>query len=713
VTLTGPGGTGKTRLSLQVAAELLDEFPDGVWLVELAALADPAYVPQAVAAALRVQEEPGSALALTLAYHLQFRQLLLVLDNCEHLIAACAELVEMLLRNCPRLRVLATSREVLGIAGETTLLVPSLPVPDDRRPTTDDRPPPERLKARTPERLMEYEAVRLFVDRAVAVSPSFQVTERNAAAVAQVCSRLDGIPLAIELAAARVRALTVEQIAARLDDRFRLLTGGSRTALPRQQTLRALIDWSHDLLSEPERVLLRRLSVFVGGWTLEAAEGVCGDPEGRRQKAEGSPARTTGEASGSQPVRLPSAFCLLPSDVLDLLLQLVNKSLVLAEEQGEVARYRLLDTIRQYARDKLLESGEAAALRERHWEWFVALAEEAEPELHGAEQAVWLERLETEHENLRAGLEWSVAEEGERALRLGAALWRFWLMHGHLSEGRGWLERIIVCGEHATHAFATVLHGAGALACQQEDLGTAGTLLERSVALWRTLGDDREVASSLVWLGRVPLGQGNHAVARALFEESLRLFREADDARGVARSLNNLGEVARDEGDYDRAAALYADSLELGRATEHQGIVAISLHNLGQVALHREDYRQAGALLQESLGLFQELGDKRAIGACLAGLATVSLGASSQEGEGGAESVARAARLLGAARTLLEAIGAPLPPVDRAAYERCVAVVRARLGEERFVAAWGEGQALTVAEAVSEALGKEASRWQG
>jgi predicted ATPase/class 3 adenylate cyclase len=712
VTLTGPGGTGKTRLSLQAAAELLDAFPDGVWLVELAALADPAYVPQEVAAALRVREEPGTALPLTLAYHLQFRELLLVLDNCEHLVAACAELVDLLLRNCPRLRVLATSREGLGIAGETTVLVRSLPVPDPRTwlmvkdqvsMIDAGSRQPSTLDPRS-STLLEYEAVRLFVDRAVAVSPSFQITDRNAAAVVQICSRLDGIPLAIELAAARVRALTAEQIAARLDDRFRLLTGGSRTALPRQQTLRALIDWSHDLLSVPEQILLRRLSVFVDGWTLEAAAAVCAC--GARVKCEVSSVkrddiRPEFSTLNTQHSTLPLA----EGDVLDLLLQLVNKSLVLVEEQAEAVRYRLLDTIRQYARDKLLESGEAAALRERQWEWFVALAERADGELHRAQQAAWLERLETEYENLRAALEWSVEGDGERALRMAAALWRFWLMHGHLSEGRGWLERVIAGGEHATRAFASVLHGAGALACQQEDLRAAGALLERSVALWRALGDSREVASSLVWLGRVPLGAREHAAARALFEESLRLFRKTGDEGGVARSLNNLGEVARDEGDYLRAATLYAESLELGRQTGHQGMVAISLHNLGQVALHREQYSEAGNLFRESLRLFQELGDKRAIGACLAGLAAVCLGLASGESDAPGARVYRAARLLGAARALLEAIGAPLPPVDRAAYERCVEVVRARLGDEQFAVAWGDGQRLTVEGAVVEALG--------
>jgi non-specific serine/threonine protein kinase len=385
----------------------------------------------------------------------------------------------------------------------------------------------------------------------------------------------------------------------------------------------------------------------------------------------------------------------------------------------------MLDTIRQYAREKLLESGEAAALRERHWQWFLALAEQAEPELHGPEQAAWLERLEREHDNLRAALEWGETDgrpgtgdggpslrspvsglpspvsdlpSDAAAARLAAALWRFWLMRGHLSEGRGWLERIIAGGEECTPRFATLLHGAGALACQQEDLTAAGALLERSVSLWRALGDEREVASSLVWLGRVPLGKGDHAGARSLFEESLHIFRQLGDKRGIARSVNNLGEVERDEGDYERAGALYAESLALGRETGHQGIIAISLHNLGQVALHRDDFPRAAALFRESLGMFHELGDRRAIGACLAGLAAVALATHPTGEEPGA------ARLLGAAGALLEELGAPLPPADRAAYERCVAAARARLGEERFAMAWAEGRAMSLERVMDEAM---------
>jgi predicted ATPase/transcriptional regulator with XRE-family HTH domain len=449
LTLTGPGGCGKTRLALQAAAELADKFADGVCFVELAPLGDPRLVPQSVASALGVREEPTRPLPVTLIDTLHRRQLLLVLDNCEHLIAACAELAHILLSACPQLHVLATSREVLGVAGEMAWRVPPLASPDPQRPVPV-------------EHLLQYEAVQLFVERARTVQPTFTVTERNAAAVAQVCHRLDGIPLAIELAAARVKVLTVEQIAARLDDRFRLLTGGSRIALPRQQTLQAAIDWSYDLLSEPERRLWRRLSVFAGGWTLEAAEAVC------------------------------AGAGLDAAEVLDRLTSLVDKSLVTVDAMAGEARYRLLETIRQYGREKLERSGEAAVIRRQHLEWHVGLAERAEPELTGPDQAVWLEKLEAEHDNLRAALEWSQVEaQGEQiGLRVAAALWRFWLVHGHLREGRRWLEGMLAGSPEAWPAVrAKALYGAGALAEDQGDYAAARAFFAESLALRRELLD--------------------------------------------------------------------------------------------------------------------------------------------------------------------------------------------------------------------------------
>ena len=408
LTLTGVGGTGKTRLALQVAADELDTFSDGVWLVELAPLSDPGLVPQSVATALDVPEEVGRPRLATLTDALRARHLLLLLDNCEHVVEACARLAEGLLRACPELKILATSREALRIAGETTYQVPSLAFPE----RVDDREAPSTTHDAT--RITQYEAVRLFIDRAVVVAPDFAVTNINAPAVAQICHRLDGIPLAIELAAARVRSMSVEQIAARLDDQFHLLTGGSRTALPRHQTLRALIDWSHDLLTEQERALLRRLSVFAGGWTLEAAEAVCSD--------DARPG------------------VILSDAVMDVLDGLVNKSLVVVHRGPPEIRYHMLETIRQYARERLVESKEEAQVRTRHLDYFLGLAQSGEIDVVGREDPAYFQVLETELDNLRAALDWSLTghKDPEDALRLAGTLRFLWNI-SYQTEGAKWL----------------------------------------------------------------------------------------------------------------------------------------------------------------------------------------------------------------------------------------------------------------------------------
>jgi len=429
LTLTGSGGCGKTRLGLQVAADSLEHFPDGAWLVELAPLADPGLVPQTVATVLGVKEQPGKPIGQSLSEHLKDKRLLLLLDNCEHLLEGCAKLADLLVHQCSHLTILASSREALGIGGEQAYRVPSLSLPD-----------PKRLHSLLS--IAQFEAVQLFADRALLARADFKLTDQNASTLASICYRLDGIPLAIELAAARVRSLSVEEINRKLDERFRLLTGGSRTALPRQQTLRSLIDWSYDLLNDSEKQLLQRLTVFAGGWTLNATEQVCA--------SEG-----TGDV-----------------EVLDLLTSLADKSLVVAEQDDEHYRYRLLETVRQYARDRLLESGAGETYRDRHRDYFLTLAEEAAPKLNGAERAAWLRRLEEEHENLRAGLEWSLIEVGsETRLRFCSALYRFWWTQGYLSEGRGWCARALekpgALGRTTERAKA--LNVAGVLAYQQRD----------------------------------------------------------------------------------------------------------------------------------------------------------------------------------------------------------------------------------------------------
>ena len=531
LTLAGSGGCGKTRLGLQVAADVLENYPDGAWLIELAPLADPALVPQAVASVLGVREEAGKPLTQTLTAALKPKRLLIVLDNCEHVLSACAVLVDTLIRSCPDVRVLASSREGLGIAGETVYRIPSLSLPDPKQTAT--------LASVT-----LYEAVRLFVDRAAAALPAFAVTNQNAPALASVCHRLDGIPLAIELAAARVRSLAVEEINARLDNRFRLLTGGSRTALPRQQTLRALIDWSYDLLTPLEKTLLCRLAVFAGGWTLEAAEQV-----------------GAGESETGEDIEAWA--------VLDLLTSLADKSLVVAEQEEEHTRYRLLETVRQYARDRLSESGESLVVRARHGDYFVALAEEIMPKLAGSEQAQWLRVLEAEHDNLRQALtEYAedatedVRADDKKGLRLGAALQRFWMVRGHLSEGR---ERLRAALEHSggqepTKSRAAALNGAGTLAWMQGDYASARVLYEESLTIARELEDKKGIALSLGNLGIVAKEQGDYALARSLYEESLALRRELGDTSGIAFGLNNLGLVVKEQGDYALARVLHEES---------------------------------------------------------------------------------------------------------------------------------------------------------
>ncbi|MCW5935765.1 MAG: tetratricopeptide repeat protein [Fimbriimonadaceae bacterium] len=584
VTLTGSGGTGKTRLALQAAADAIDRFEDGVWLVELAALADPGLVPQATAQALDLAEEAGRPVLRTLVEFLGAKQLLLVLDNCEHLLDAAARLADAVLRECPGVKVLTTSREPLGISGETTFRVPSLSLPN---PAQD----------RSPEALALFEAVRLFVDRAVSVHAGFQVTNDNAPAVASICHRLDGIPLAIELAAARVRSLTAEEISERLDSRFRLLTGGSRTALPRQQTLRSLIDWSYDLLSPQERLLLARLSVFAGGWTLEATERV---------------------VSGKE---------IEDWETLDLLTSLVDKSLVVPEPLGDAMRYRLLESVRQYAREKLDGGGEGAAVRSRHRDFFLALAEEAEPQLKGAGQAEWLNRLEQEHDNLRAALEWSTGEaDPAQALRLCGALWRFWMARGHFTEGRNWCRQALALasGEGPDPARAEALNGAGVLDFMQGEFSAARASFEDSLAEYRALADRQGLASLLNNLGNVAKVLGDFPSARGSYEESLAIRRDIGDKYGTAASLDNLGNVVHNLGDYETAQAHYEESLAIRQEIGDRSGEANALNNLGIAASANGDNQAARAYLEACLQIRTELGDRVGVATALLNLGLVA-----------------------------------------------------------------------------------------
>jgi len=655
--LTGAGGCGKTRLALRVAAEVLDTYADGVWLAELAALRDPELVLQTVAAAVGVREVTGRSLLATLLDYLGPKELLLVVDNCEHLLAACAELMDALLRACRRLRVLATSREPLGVAGEIVWRVPSLSLPEPRR-----MPPVEHL--------MQYEAVRLFIDRAMAVRHGFTLTSHNASAIAEVCRRLDGIPLAIELAAARMQALSAAQIAERLDERFSLLTGGGRIAPPRQQTLRGTLDWSYDLLGHKEQALLRRLSVFADGWTLEAAEAIC-----------------AGDGVGTQ-------------EILDLLTQLVFKSLVLMHAQDGRHWYRLLETVREFGRDRLGESSEMAATRRRYVDWYLHLAEQAESKLIGPDQSVWLDRLEMEHGNLRTALELSKMEEGESGVRLASALWQFWYVRGYFSEGRGWLEDTLSRSRDASAAVrAKALAGAGFLACRQGDYEGSIALCSKSLALFRDLGDLSGMGRVLYGLGMVAESQGDYERAKTLLTESLSLGRQVQDKWRMSVSLNSLGEVARSQGDYAAARMTYEESLALLRELADKRGIAITLGNLGHVALQQGNYEGAAGLFKEALGLAQQLVYKLGIAEYLAGLGGVAAG----EGR-----FVRAARLLGSTEEVLSLLGALLRPPDRAEYERSIATTRAGLSDAAFASAWAEGKAMTLDQAIQCALSTNA-----
>ncbi len=582
ITLTGTGGAGKTRLALEVAREMLPDFQDGTWRVELASLSDGALVAHTLASALNVSEQPGRPVLATVTDSLAQKHLLLVLDNCEHLVNAVALLVGAVLQACPRVHILATSREGLKVPGESIWRVPSLSVPD-----------PQYLGASAT--LNEFEAIRLFVERGTAVSSEFALTKHNAQDIGRIYWQLDGLPLPIELAASRLSALSSRQIVDRLADRFRLLKTDSALVSPRHQTLQAVMDWSYDLVSEEERRLFRRLSVFAGAFTLEAAAAVYD--------------------------RRADEF-----DLIDLLTRLVDKSLILPEDHEGEVRYRLLETVRQYGQDKLSAAGEAEEVRRLHLDYFLALAEEAEPALTGGEQKRWLDRLEMEHDNLRAALDWSLETgNAKAALRMAGALWRFWGGRGHPTEGRSFLKRALEQSlESQDVTRAKALHAAGNLAWDQGDYKEARLLLGESLEVSRALGDRPGIAAALNNLGNVVKRQGDYAAARALFEESLQLSRAMEHDLGIARALNNVGTVAYELGDYSEARAVYQESLALCRRLGHVVGVAITLNNLANIARYEGDPETARALYHEGLAVARDVGHKSIVAGTLRNLGELS-----------------------------------------------------------------------------------------
>lgn len=715
LTLIGPGGTGKTRLSLQAAADILDTWQHGVWLVELAPIADPGLVAQAVATTLGVPEQPGRSILDSLMDYLRLKQVLLILDNCEHLIDACAQIADKLLHASPHLKILASSREALGIAGESVYRVPSLSIFETGHvPTYED--------------ITKSDCVRLFVERASAVQPSFRLTERNAPSIAQICTRLDGIPLAVELAAARVKIFSPEQVAARLDDRFRLLTGGSRTALPRQQTLRALIDWSYDLLLETERKLLRRLSVFSDGWTFEAAEAVCAG-EGIEQ-----------------------------ADILDLLTHLADKSLVVVDQSDEDgARYRLLETIRQYARDKLLDSGESASVRDRHLDFFLALMEGSGPKLQSAEGWQVIRQLQPDLDNLRAAFGWGMEHRPDLALQLVGLLAVLWIRIGHPSECKRWLEAAIIRNEalppaQGQAAYARQVALGRALAGRSFILITLGENAGASrnaqdaIKIWRELGDREWLAISLLALGVAAMMAGedprmvvaaskeslvifrslkhkwdlamsltfaanvvgalehDFASAHAYLEESIRLFEEIGDPQSATRPYEVLGRIEFVEGDYEAARAAFQASLDGDLASgarlaanQGRGGLADAERGLGH-------YDRALSLYRESIAEWQEFGNQGGIARCLECIAFVLI----HQAQDKSESVSgplrlRAARVLGAAVGLRETIGVQMTPMEQVEYDGQVAILRAGLDAMSLSVAWANGHAMTMEQAIADA----------
>ncbi|MDX1436509.1 MAG: adenylate/guanylate cyclase domain-containing protein, partial [Anaerolineales bacterium] len=574
LTLTGPGGTGKTRLAIQLAADLLDDFPNGVWLVELAPLTDPALIQRSVGSALGIREQPDRPLADVLVDYLRNKSTLLILDNCEHLIDACAQLANMILSACPGVKILASSREALGITGETAYRLPPLSLPDGH--------------PSAPETLMKFEAVELLVERIQAVQPGFRLRDENTHAVTRICKRLDGIPLALELAAARARLFSVEEIADRLEDSFRLLTGGSRTALPRQQTLRALIDWSYELLSEDEQNALNRLSVFAGGWMFDAAEDIIGP------------------------------------QTLELLSHLSEKSLVMVEEQivGARTRYHLLETIRQYARDRLKESGQSSAVRDRHLSFFTGLATDAEPRLDGPEMVQILDGLEIELGNFRTALEWGLERDPKSALMLAASLESLWVRRGYITEGRRWLSECLTSFETLTPPDeesstknqalqAKGLAAAGTLAFGQGGLMDARVSLEESARLARQVGDRRMLARVLGLLGSTYAWLGNSADTEAVVQEGLALSREAEDPLLRASILSLQAQQASYVNkDFLAARDFAEEGMRLVQESGNPFYSAMFIMGLGQLEKSQGRYAEARTLFEDAETLFNEMGDR-------------------------------------------------------------------------------------------------------
>ncbi len=708
LTLTGPGGTGKTRLSLQTGIDILDVFPDGVWLVELASLADPVLILKSIAAVLHVRELPNLQLQDLLAEALHPKETLIILDNCEHLIEQVAVVVDKLLNICPHLHVMVSSREPLGISGEAVFRVPSLSLPP--------------LESVSHEEIEGYESVRLFIERATAVNPLFSLTSQNAPAIAQICRRLDGIPLAIELAAARTKLLSAEQIAARLDDRFRLLTGGSRTALPRQQTLRALIDWSYDLLSEPERDLLRQLSIFTGGWTLEAAEAICQVDEG---------------------------------DVLDLLEQLVNKSLVIPDQRESEVRYHMLETIRQYAQEKLFETGQVEPVRDRYLDCYAKLAGQAGLGIEGPENMTWIKRLVSEHDNFRSALKWGLDRNLLQAAQIATNLPFFWSRRGFSSEGIDWLEAILRRlpeeeGQLPSKDYllnqGRILSSLAMIRLTTGEYQQSAAEFQQSIELFQKIGDIADISLPYSLLGLLLNFAGDFPTARRYAQEALRLAEMNGNEMRIGLSLNVLGqiEVYQEDGDLSLAQSYLDRSLssldKLGtswfNSASRQGLALLAIKKgdlvtakkhltegmqsaqalgdrpfmnvardgLAKVACLEKRYSEAIRLYQETAKEWNRLANRGAVARCMESISFVFIEEAQADPNHNQDLIVLSAKLMGAAETIRSSYSTSMMKSEQKEFEQYLETLR-KLGSETMISnAWNEGKKMSYDEAVNFVL---------
>jgi len=647
--MIGPPGTGKTSLSLQVAREAFSDFADGVFFVALAPLEDPSLVATAVVQSLGFVETPDRSPVEQLKDGIGERQILIVLDNLEHLIEGTTTLATDLLSACPRLKILATSREALRVSGEWLYVVSPLSIP-------------EESSSIDVETISQFSALTLFAERARAVRPDFALDDDNIQAVAEICTRLDGLPLAIELVAARVRLMSPASLLSHLNDQFVLSTDGMRSVSPRQRTLYSAIDWSYNLLTDKEQVLFRRLAVFSGGWTLEAMRAIC-----------------SGE--GIEVLEVPN-----------LLVNLLDKSLVTVQTQESGERYQALVIIRQYAQEKLVESQEFERVRNRHLDFFMNMAEQAEPKLHGGEQMTWLEGLEREQGNFRTSLKWGLGNKLEAGFRLVSALWLFWFMHAHFIEGRQWYDKALSMGKDASPLIRIrLLTAAASNAMGRNDFERTAVLSEQGLSLARERENEWGIAMSLHHLGIAAIQQGDYKRAQALLEEGLILARKMGYWIVTSYLLWDLGTLASVQGYYERSIVFNEEGLKLSRTHEDRWGSSYVLLSIALIAYRQSDHDKAMELCRQALTLGCEFKDKRIVSDQLQLMGMLAL---CQDQPG------RAARLIGAAEALIESLGIAFVPEEK----DIVVTMRGRLGDEKFESLAAEGRTMTMEQAVAYAL---------